>query len=208
LIKKYNTISLVIGVPGFLVQLFAGGLVAVAAGLPPDGAAAILLLVGMAIGLIGTALLIGGLAYYAKAKGRSPAWGLMGFLGLIGLIVLGSLADYESPRSATDPAANPSDNIANRFIEVQPRTGTLHRASLILGVLSLVGCVLPIINLLLAVPAIVCGHMALARSRQDPSADSPGSPGTAKAGLVFGYIGLTISVIFGILLLRAIWMSQ
>jgi len=44
--------------------------------------------------LVGTVLLIIGLAYYARAKGRHPAWCLMGFLSVIGLIVLACLKDY------------------------------------------------------------------------------------------------------------------
>jgi len=44
--------------------------------------------------LLGTVLFIIGLCYYAKAKGRSGWWGLMGFLSLIGLIVLACLKDY------------------------------------------------------------------------------------------------------------------
>ena len=36
-----------------------------------------------------------GLAYCAKAKGRSAKWCLMGLLSLIGLIVLACLEDLE-----------------------------------------------------------------------------------------------------------------
>ncbi len=43
--------------------------------------------------LLGTVLLIIGLVYYAKAKGRHPAWGIMGLLSIIGLIVLALLKD-------------------------------------------------------------------------------------------------------------------
>ncbi len=43
--------------------------------------------------LIGTALLFVGLGYYAAAKGQSPVWCLMGFLSIIGLIVLACLPD-------------------------------------------------------------------------------------------------------------------
>ncbi len=45
------------------------------------------------ITLLGTILLIVGFAYYAMAKGRNPAWCLMAFLSLIGLIVLACLPD-------------------------------------------------------------------------------------------------------------------
>ena len=77
MIKKYNNISLAWGIPGIVLQI-AGHVV----GQP-------LLL------LVGTILLMIGLAYYGKAKGRSPAWCLMGFLSIIGLIVLACLKDLE-----------------------------------------------------------------------------------------------------------------
>ena len=48
---------------------------------------------GIAISLLGTVLLLEGFAYYAKAKGRNPAWCLMAFLSIIGLIVLACLKD-------------------------------------------------------------------------------------------------------------------
>tara|TARA_B000000460_G_C21489330_1_gene380835 strand:+ start:150 stop:1259 length:1110 start_codon:yes stop_codon:yes gene_type:complete len=43
--------------------------------------------------IIGTIFLIVGLALCAKAKGRNPAWGLMGFFWLIGILVLIFLKD-------------------------------------------------------------------------------------------------------------------
>ncbi len=77
MIKEYNNISLTWGIPGIALQI-AGNVI----GQP-------LILV------LGTVLLMIGLAYYAKAKGRSPAWCLMGFLSIIGLIVLACLKDLE-----------------------------------------------------------------------------------------------------------------
>ncbi len=75
MIKKYNNISLAWGIPGFVLQI-AG--------------------IGQPLVLsAGTVLLMIGLAYYAKAKGRSAAWCLMGFLPIIGLIVLAYLKDLE-----------------------------------------------------------------------------------------------------------------
>ena len=73
--KKYNNISLIIGIPGLLLQIHGNVI-----GRPW-------------IAILGTLLLIIGLAYYALAKGRNPAWCLMGFLSIIGLIVLGLLKD-------------------------------------------------------------------------------------------------------------------
>lgn len=77
MIKKYNNISLALGIPGLAFQV-AGHVIE----------NPILLLAG-------TALLMVGLAYYARAKGRNPAWCLMGLLSLVGLIVLASLQDLE-----------------------------------------------------------------------------------------------------------------
>jgi len=77
MIKKYNNISLVWGILGIVLQI-AGTVI---------GQNLILIL--------GTVFLTIGLAYYAKAKGRSPVWCLMGFLSIIGLIILSYLKDFE-----------------------------------------------------------------------------------------------------------------
>jgi hypothetical protein len=75
MIKKYNNISLAWGGPGILVQIFGKAM--------NDPIFVVL----------GTVLLMIGLAYYAKAKGRSSAWCLLGFLSIFGLIILGLLKD-------------------------------------------------------------------------------------------------------------------
>jgi len=41
----------------------------------------------------GTALLLIGLAYYSKAKGHTPWWGLVGLLSFVGILVLALLPD-------------------------------------------------------------------------------------------------------------------
>jgi len=88
MITRYNNISLALGAPGFILQIV--GLV-IQRSPGKEG-------IGLVIVVLGTALLVAGLAFYALAKGRSPAWCLMGFLGLIGLIVLGSLSDLETTK--------------------------------------------------------------------------------------------------------------
>jgi hypothetical protein len=77
MIQKYNNISLAWGIPGIVLQ-----------GAGKEISQPIVLIVG-------TVLLMIGLAYYAKAKGRSAAWCLMGLLSIIGLIVLACLKDLE-----------------------------------------------------------------------------------------------------------------
>ena len=85
MIKRYNNISLAFGAPGIILQVI--GNVMVRTSRPGE------LFLGAFIALLGTILLIVGFAYYAMAKGRNPAWCLMAFLSLIGLIVLACLPD-------------------------------------------------------------------------------------------------------------------
>jgi hypothetical protein len=50
-------------------------------------------------GSVGSVLLLVGLAYFCKAKGRHLAWCVLGFLPMIGLIMLAVLRDRSKPRS-------------------------------------------------------------------------------------------------------------
>lgn len=75
MIARYNNISLILGIPGIIIQ---------AAGIFTQRPL---------VTIIGTLVLLGGFAYYALAKGRSPVWCLAAFFGLIGLIILALLKD-------------------------------------------------------------------------------------------------------------------
>ena len=75
--KRYNSISFAWGIPGLVLQT-AG-----------------IIIEQPLVLLLGTVLLFIGFGYYAKAKGRSFAWCLMGFLSIIGLIIMGFLKDLE-----------------------------------------------------------------------------------------------------------------
>ncbi len=68
-----------------------------------------------------------------------------------------------------------------------PQSG-LAIASLVLGILSLV-CVGPFAG----IPAIICGHIARARTRRFPAVY--GGAGFALAGLIMGYIGLVVTLV-------------
>ena len=87
MIKEYNRKSFYFGIPGIILQI-AGQLMR-------DSTGGITSL-GSVISLAGTALLITGLVFYAKAKGRHPAWCLMGLLSIIGIIILALLKDKSS----------------------------------------------------------------------------------------------------------------
>ena len=49
---------------------------------------------GRVLGLTGTGMLIVGLAYRAKDKGRSAAWGATGLLWIVGIVIVGALANH------------------------------------------------------------------------------------------------------------------
>ncbi len=84
MIAEYNTKSFVYGIPGIILQTV---------GLFIRDSEGLMTPLGSIIVLCGTGLLLVGFIYYAKAKGRHPAWCLFGFLSLIGLIVLACLKD-------------------------------------------------------------------------------------------------------------------
>ena len=67
-----------------------------------------------------------------------------------------------------------------------PKTSALSVWSLVLGILSIVGC----FSIILAIPGVICGHMALSRIKR--SAGALGGKGLAIGGLVTGYIGISI----------------
>ncbi len=91
--------------------------------------------------LLGVILLMVGFAYYAKMKGRSPAWCLVGLLGIIGLLILVFLKDnfvvapeYIEQRRSPSTAGQHGDFTDS--IPVRAKTSKLAVASLILGALS------------------------------------------------------------------------
>lgn len=55
--------------------------------------------VGVFISLVGGVCLIIGCCYYSKAKGHHTAWGLLGLLSLIGLIILVCFTDKNKQQS-------------------------------------------------------------------------------------------------------------
>ena len=67
-----------LGVPGLIFQVI---------GMTIEGT------LGQLASLAGTILLIVGLGFYARGKGYHPALGLLGFLSIIGLLILGFIED-------------------------------------------------------------------------------------------------------------------
>ena len=85
MIERFNRYSLAWGIPGAALQL-----IAMAIFIAPD--------IGMSIALhpnfsgptavIGTLMLIAGLANYARAKGRHSGWCALALLGIPGIVIL------------------------------------------------------------------------------------------------------------------------
>ncbi len=85
-----NRKSLMLGIPGIVLQIAGNVMVRTTDPNNPDG---VMLGGGVLLSLIGTVLLIIGLSWYAKAKGHSGWLGLLGLLSIIGIIVLAVLPD-------------------------------------------------------------------------------------------------------------------
>jgi hypothetical protein len=96
MIAEYNRKSLMLGIPGLLLQIactvLSNSIAAHArsAGETPPAPILLLCLAGSLVGLV---LLIIGLSYYAKGKGYSGVLGLLGLLSCIGIIILAVLPD-------------------------------------------------------------------------------------------------------------------
>ncbi len=78
-IKTNNLLSFALGIPGMGLQVVGnmmGGMV------------------GRLVYFGGTALLIGGLVFYARLRGRSPFYSLFGLLSCLGLLILYFIPKY------------------------------------------------------------------------------------------------------------------
>lgn len=71
----------------------------------------------------------------------------------------------------------------------EAKTNTLSIVSLVLGILSTpLGCCT--VGILTAIPAVICGHMALGQLKQDALQKGKG---LAVAGLILGYLSIAIA---------------
>jgi hypothetical protein len=109
MIKRYNTRSFIFGVPGLLLQILGNGMVQVGNDPNVVGEHSPILLLGAVCALTGTALLLIGLAYYARSRGRHPAWCLLAFLSCLGLICLAFLSDKAPGGEPPEGQADSSD---------------------------------------------------------------------------------------------------
>ena len=84
MIKRYNNLSFLFFIPGIIGQI---------AGFVLKNKDTSLQTLGIVLLIAGTVGAVTGFAFYAKAKGRSPAWCVAGLLGIPGLLLLSVLKD-------------------------------------------------------------------------------------------------------------------
>ncbi len=89
------------------------------------------------------------------------------------------------------PASTPTASIPNNApgypYQGAPTSG-LAVSSLVLGILSLLGCLI-----IAAIPAVICGHVALSGIRRSQGCIS--GDGLAWAGLIMGYTAIAITAL-------------
>lgn len=107
-----------------------------------------------------------------------------------------------APSPYQAPAAAPAP-VSHQMMPGQPVSQGLAIASLVCGILSLVGCCVYPVAGPLAIVAIVLGFVTLSKVKGNPAAY--GGKGMAKAGLITGFLGLLgVAVIIGL----GIWMAS
>lgn len=92
-----------------------------------------------------------------------------------------------APTPPAVPGLTPAGIPSNR-----PPSSGLAKTSLVLGILSFLGC-----SIISGIPAIITGHIAHNRSRKTPQ--QFGGGGLAVAGLVMGYLSLALIPVIAIL---------
>ena len=94
MIAKYNRVSLFVGIPGLILKLFGLLFQQTARNIDHDQIGSLLI-------LLGTITLVIGLCFYAKAKGHSARYGIMGIFPVIGIIYRACLKTAQNPTHQT-----------------------------------------------------------------------------------------------------------
>ena len=99
-------------------------------------------------------------------------------------------APVDSPPtlSAAPPLAAAPGACSPHLGAAPQKTDGLAITSLVLGILSMIFCGVGIVT---AIPAVICGHIAMGRMKKDPNLQGKG---LAMAGLIMGYLGIVVSV--------------
>jgi type II secretory pathway pseudopilin PulG len=115
-----------------------------------------------------------------QAAPTDPAWSE----GMETWRPLSTFAQFRSATGVPPPVPEPAP-----APPALRKTEPLSIWSLVLGILSIVGCAFG--GFLSAIPAVICGHIGLSRIKRDPSLDGKGM---AITGLITGYFGLLVFI--------------
>ena len=194
--KGYNQLSFCFGIPGIILQIT--GLVILMnyssqQGMTEYHQEPAHITFARLLTLLGCFLLVVGFAYYAKMKGRSPAWCLVGFLGIIGLVILICLKDkYVVIPGSFGETCSPSMVGESKDLvdvtTVSRKTSKLGVASFVIGIVSVI---IPFI--LLFIPGLILGLAALIKIGR--SGGKLRGIGYAIAGLILSCIGACLNVL-------------
>jgi hypothetical protein len=104
---------------------------------------------------------------------------------------------YQAPSSQPAPSyqATPAQVVG-------PTSNGLAVASLVCGLVGLLTCFIWCLSIPLAIAAIVTGHLASSKIKGDPARYS--GKGLARTGLITGYLGLVLCIVF---IALATWLS-
>jgi hypothetical protein len=95
-----------------------------------------------------------------------------------------SPSPYQSPVSPSPAQMNPGQT---------PSQG-LAIGSMVCGIIAFILCCTGVLAAVIAISAVVLGHLAISKNKQNSAAY--GGKGMARAGLVLGYLGLLGAVVF------------
>ncbi|NNM30058.1 MAG: DUF4339 domain-containing protein [Akkermansiaceae bacterium] len=104
--------------------------------------------------------------------------------------VPGTAAAPEVPSQTAAAAASGAAPMTPPAGSPAPPVSGLAIASLVCGILGLVSCY---VHALFALPAVICGHMAMGRIKAAPG--EVGGRGLALGGVIMGYIGLLLQIL-------------
>jgi hypothetical protein len=187
MIAEYNRKSFYWGIPGIIVQSI--GFIAVMGyyastdpmSVEPEPMLVILMRL---VTFAGAVLLLVGLSYYAKAKGRNPFWCLFAFVPcFIGIIVLACLKD----RTVTPVEVM----IDGQPVVIQVVTPRLASYSFICGILGILSFGI------LSIPGLILGIIALRKISNDTQRFK--GRGWAIAGIFLSSIWLVLILFFVVL---------
>lgn len=105
---------------------------------------------------------------------------------------LAAVPELSAGTDVSSPYLTPRVDPAGVVVMV-PRTSGLAIASMVCGIVSIFAC-----QFIGAIPALICGHMALSQISSSPMPMS--GRGMAIAGLVLGYLQILLLVVFAVML--------